>query len=310
MASPFTRTTLYRGPAMVQYNGHTFFTRDDIVARLAPEWGAVNTSMYGEVDSVLADRVYQVPLTLWGAWENLADLFPAAVMAGTVGASIFGASDKALTIWGRNGDKVVYANAAVTKLANLHLGVGADLFSSAVEFTCLRANTANPEDANAYFTLSNSPLTEDAFAKTNFSRQRWTAAWGSVAGFASFVGEKGIDISWEAQMEPVRVEGWGTSDFTLAGFKAQARCIPIGPTLAQLEAASQSQDTALGSLLSGAVADLTLSAAKSGTIVLKNAALREHGYAFGQTPLRIGECVWETTRLFVDGVPGVVASVA
>ena len=111
-------------------------------------------------------------------------------------------------------------------------------------------------------------------------------------------------------MEPVRVEGWGTSDFTLAGFKAQARCIPIGPTLAQLEAASQSQDTALGSLLSGAVADLTLSAAKSGTIVLKNAALREHGYAFGQTPLRIGECVWETTRLFVDGVPGVVASVA
>ena len=117
MSAPFTRASLGRGPAQVVFNSHTFFTRDDIIARHAPDWREVLTSMYDVVDKTVADRIYRVPLKLWGAWENLSDLFPAAVINPVAGTSLFGASDATLTLWARNGDKLVYTNAALTKMA-------------------------------------------------------------------------------------------------------------------------------------------------------------------------------------------------
>ncbi len=44
-------------------------------------------------------------------------------------------------------------------------------------------------------------------------------------------------------------------------------------------------------------------------MVLKNAAMKEHGLVFGREPLRIGEVAWETTRAFAAGVPAALATV-
>ena len=310
MAAPFTRALLGRGPAQVTFNAHTFYTRDDITARHSPVWKPVAASMYGEVDQTITDRVYKVPLRLWGAWENLTDLFPAAVLNPVVGSSLFDpATDKPLTVWARNGDKIVYTSAAVTKVANLYLGVDSDLFAADVEFTCICGNANNPEDANAYYTVSNAAITESAFAKTSFKRVRWSAAWGALAGFTSFVGQKGFAISWEMETRPVAVDGYGTRDVALGRFVGRCSCIPVGPTLAQLEAQASAQGTALGTLLSGVSADLTITGNGGGSVVLKNAGLKEHGYAFGIDPLRMGETTWETTRGFAAGVAAAVATV-
>ncbi|MDB6016035.1 MAG: hypothetical protein JWR19_524, partial [Pedosphaera sp.] len=46
------------------------------------------------------------------------------------------------------------------------------------------------------------------------------------------------------------------------------------------------------------------------SVVLKNAAMAEHGFMFGREPLRIGEVAWQTTRAFTAGVPGAVATVS
>ena len=310
MAAPFTRASLSRGPALVQFNSNTYFTRDDISAKMTPTWKPVVASMYGQVDSVISDRVYKVPLRLWGAWENLSDLFPSAVLNPIIGASVFGSTDKALTIWARNGDKIAYTNAAITKLANLYLGVDSDLFAADVEFSCIRGGTANPEDANAYYTASNAALTESAFSKANFKKVRWTGAWGALAGFTSFVAQKGWQISWEMEVKGVPVDGYGTSDFGLEKFIGQCKCIPVGPTIAQLEAQAADQGVALGALLSGISADLTITGNGGGSVVLKNAGLTEHGYMFGTEPLRMGECTFETTRGFAAGVAAAVAAVS
>jgi hypothetical protein len=311
MAAPFTRASLGRGPAQVTFNGVTFFTRDDISAKMTPTWKPVVASMYGQVDSVISDRVYKVPLRLWGAWENLTTLFPAAVMTPVIGASVFSSTtDATLTIWARNGDKLVYTSAAITKVANLYLGVDSDLFAADVEFSCIRGNTNNPEDANAYYTASVSQaLTESAFAKTNFKKVRWTGAWGALGGFTSFVAQKGWQISWEMEVKGVPVDGYGTSDFGLEKFIGQCKCIPVGPTIAQLEAQAADQGVALGALLSGISADLTITGDGGGSVVLKNAGLKEHGYVFGTEPLRLGECTFETTRGFEAGVAAAVATV-
>jgi hypothetical protein len=310
MSSTFTRSNLGRGPAHVTYNGATLFTRDSIVSRHAPAWDGVRTSLYGEVDQFKRDLVIKVALPLWGAWENLGTLFPAAALNPTIGASVFGAADAPLTLFGRNGDQIQYTNAQITKLADLHLGVNGDLFAAAVEFTCLCANAANPEELGAYYTVqSGVAYADSAFAKTNFLKVRWSGSWGAKPGFTSFAGQNGFRIGWKFELKPVVVDGYGTRDMTVAGFKGTCKCIPIGPTLAQLEAAAQAQGVALGGLLSNGAADLAITGSGH-SVVLKNAAITEHGYAFGVEPLRLGEMAWETTRGFAAGLPAAAASVS
>jgi len=271
------------------------------------------------VDKFVKDRVYKVPLRLWGAWENLSVLFPGYAMAPQAGASIFGTTATPLVILARNGDQITYKKAQITKLANLYLGVDADLFAADVEFTCIIGNSSgstmsNPEDANAYYaTAIGQTYTDNAFVKTNYKRVRFTGAWGSVAGFTSVIPQKGFQVSWELDIQPLTCDGLGTVDFTIGEnvLQGTCKCIPIQPTMAQLEAQVAAQGVQLGALLSDLSADLTLTGnGGEPVIVLKGAAITEHGYAFGIEPLRQGEIMWATTRGFTANVPNAVATVA
>jgi hypothetical protein len=313
------RSLLARGPAIVTYSGNTFYTNADILSRFGPVWNPVSTSMYGQVDKVLLDRVYKLPLRLWGAWENLSVLFPSYAMSPQVGASIFGTTATSLVILARNGDQITYANTQITKLANLFLGVDSDLFAADVEFTCIIGNSSgstmfDPEDANAYYTTATGQTyTDGAFAKTNYKRVRFTGAWGAIPGFTSVIPQRGFQISWDLDVQPLTCDGLGTVDFTIGEnvLQGSCKCVPIQPTIAELEAQVAAQGVALGTLLSANVADLTLTGnGGSPVVVLKNAGITGHGYAFGIEPLRHGEISWTTTRGFTGGAPDAVASVA
>lgn len=312
-----SRASLVRGPAIVTTTLttlRTLYTNSDILARFGPVWNPVNTSMYGQVDKFIKDRVYKIPLRLWGAWENLDLLFPSYALAPVAGASIFGSADVSWTITARNGDQIVFANAQITKLANLYLGVDSDLFAADVELTAILKNSTLPETANAYYTQSTgASYSDNAFAKTNYKRVRFTGAWGALAGFTAIIPQKGFQISWELDAKPLVTDGYGTVDFTIGENVLQGSCkaIPIQPTMAQMEAQAASQGVALGTLLSNNVADLTLTGAGGApVIVLKNAGVTEHGYAFGIEPLRQGEVTWMTIRGFSTGAPAAVATVA
>jgi hypothetical protein len=301
------RTILSRGPALVSYNGATLWTRDDIDLRHAPVWSPVKTAMYGEVDQFKRDLIIKIPLRLWGAWENLGTLFPSSVTNPVIGASIYGGSDVPLTVLARNGDQITYANAQITRLADLYLGADSELFAADVEFTALLANGVNPETANAYYTVqTGQAYSDNAFTKANFKKVRWTGAWGGKSGFTTIVPQKGFSVAWKLELRPVTADGYGTIDLTLAGLAGGCRCIPLAPTLAQIEAQTDAQGAAFGTLLSAGAADLTLAGGAS-SVVLKNAGMTQHGYVFGVEPLRVGEVAWSTTRGFSAGVPAAVA---
>ena len=313
------RSLLARGPAIVSYAGSTFYTNADILSRFGPVWSPVTTSMYGQVDKVLGDRVFKLPLRLWGAWENLSVLFPSYAMSPQVGASIFGTTATPLVILARNGDQITYANAQITKLANLFLGADSELFAADVEFTCIIGNSSgstlfNPEDPNAYYTaVTGQAYTDAAFAKTNYKRVRFTGAWGANAGFTSIIPQRGFQVRWELDVRPLTCDGLGTVDFTVGEnvLQGACKCVPIQPTISELEAQVAAQGVPLGTLLSANAADLTLTGnGGSPIVVLKNAGITEHGYAFGIEPLRQGEITWTTTRGFTAGVPDAVASMA
>jgi hypothetical protein len=315
------KTLLTRGPAVVTFGGGTFYSNADLLARFGPVWNPVNTSMYGQVDQFIKDRVYKFTIRLWGAWENLSILFPSYALAAQVGTSIFGTGNTALVVLARNGDKITYKNAAITKLANLYLGVDSELFAADVEFTCIIGNSSgttmnNPEDANAYYIYAiGQSYSDNAFAKTNYKRVRFTGSWGAgpITGFSGIIPQKGFQISWELDARPLTCDGLGTVDFTVGekALQGSCKCIPIAPTAAQLEAQLAAQGVQLGTLLSNTNGDLTLTGnGGAPVIVLKSAAISEHGYAFGIEPLRMGEVTWMTTRGFTANAPDAVATVA
>jgi hypothetical protein len=305
-----SRASLVRGPAKVTFGGTTLFTRDDIVTRHAPVFEPVSSSLHGDVDQFKKDLVIKHSLTLFGLWQDLPVLFPAAIMNPTVGASLFGVVDNAMIVHAKNQDRVTYHNSQITKLIDLFLGVDSEMFAAAVEITSLIKNNANPEDAAAYFTRDTAAYAETTFALTNFKKTRFTAAWGAKTGFTSFIGEKGFNIAWEFTPEAQVVDGLGTVDIYIAkgSLKGRCRCVPIGPTLAQIDA-QQPLASAHGALLSANAADLTLTGTGV-SVVLKGAGMIESGTAYGTTPLRNGEVAWETTRGFTTGTPNAVATVA
>jgi hypothetical protein len=309
--------SLIRSPANITWNGINMWGREDIVVRAAPVWKPVETTMYGAVDKLKTDLVIKVPITLWGAYENLSTLFPSYLLNPTLGNSLFAAQGGVklpLVINATNGDIFTFPNAFLTRMANLHLGVDNDLFAAA-EFTCLLSDNANPESAGSYYTITSGAYSNASFAKTNFKRTRFTGAWGTIAGFGAMVPQKGIDLAWHLDLKPVRADGLGTIDYVINNLIVGCKCIPIGPTLAQFETvaagAAGNVQTPMGALLGGACADLVWTGANSGPVItIKNAGLSEHGWAFSREALRVGETAWESTVAFTAGVPAARGAVA
>lgn len=316
--APLSLAALGRGSAVVTLNGGTFYTRSDIMAKHSPVLNPEKTSLYGQIDKSRKDLVIKLPLTLFGLWSNLGVLFPSYALNPVVGASIYPATDSAATplvIKAKNGDRIAYGNAAITKLFGLYLGVDSEIFAAAVEVSCILRAGFLPTDSGAYFVRDTATYIEPGFSNAAFLKARWTGCWGSgtpnvPTGFGVIVPQKGFNVDWNLDLKPFTVDGYGTVDMTIGegGMIANCKAIGIGPTMAQIDAASAIGTADMGTLLSAVGYPLTLT---SGThsLVLNNASLIEHTTTFGIERLRVGEVAWETTRGF-SGTPAAPAAVA
>jgi hypothetical protein len=89
-----------------------------------------------------------------------------------------------------------------------------------------------------------------------------------------------------------------------------AKCKPLGPTMAQIDAAldAQGSGAAGGNRLSTNAANLIITGSSSMTVTLGNAALKTAGYVFGGKPLRNGELGWiSTLNINSGGTPAQAA---
>ena len=309
-----SRANLIGGPAKVTWNGITMFSREDIGASFDATWQELLTSAHGVIDRVVTDRMIKVTLRLWGAWENISVLFPTTLLNPTVGTRIYGTADLPLVIHKKTGiaERITIHNAQITRLANLYLGVDNQVFAADVEFTGLIVKDGDPEGAASYYTIDTAAYTDITFVKTNFAQRRTSAAWG-LAPFAVFQAHKGWNLEWELGLTPEYNANVGTVDMILTGFHARARCIPLGPTVAEIEARMLFQGTGnpLGSLLSDGDDDLIITGVgPATTLTLKGACITAWKPLFGAVPLLNGEVTWETTRGFTAGVAGAIATAA
>lgn len=293
------RSTIIRGPAIVGFNSQMFYSKDDIVVSPQVKRFQVESSMYGKVDERLDDISFEISFTPAGEWEAISTLFPYA--SADIGASVFGAVDKNLTIQTKAGKLITFYACAVTKMPSLSLSANKTAFGP-VTFTAIGANNTAWSSAAKRVAIADQAFSDTTFSPTAIKTVPFSAAWGLVAPWSAFVSQDGFNVDFNISLEPVSVDSDGTVDMTLGSVEATCRCVPVGITEAQLMAllSVQGGSVARGISLSSAANDLVLTGSGA-SLTLYNAAPVAAGMRFGNKALRAGEVEFVTCRKFTTG---------
>jgi hypothetical protein len=292
------RSSIISGPARISFGGQTFWSKGDVQFNVINDRFNIDTAHFGKVDERFSDRRIEIVFEPAGAFTAgvAAVLWPYA--STVVGASIFGASDTACTINGRDGRQIVVHAAAVTKMPAIRLGVTQTMIGS-MTITGLVKNNTDPTNAAAYYTESAVDYPGDAgFAVSDILTKAYSAAWGASSPWNSFTSESGFTVDFNLGLAPQKVDGIGTVDMTFQSLEVNAKCIPVGPTAADI--LSKVAGTAgLGASI--ATAD-NLNISATGVYVrLYKAALADSGLLFGNTAKRIKGSEFIATRGITSG---------
>lgn len=311
---PISRTTIIAGPALVTYNGATFWSKGDIRVTYQIESAAIGSDIHGDVDQLKDDMVVEIAFTPWGAWENLSVLWPYGSTA--LGASILTGSDVPLVVHSKAGVKHTFTAAAVTQMPDLELGAAVTEPIKEVKFTAVRKNNVAETDAALFDTIASVNYPGDTgFNKTAFVTGALTIAWGSSSPWNGIKTQKGVQVRFPMTFERRKTDSDGTVDLILTSVACEATLIPIGVTEAQVLALLKMQDTGAlargASLAAGNSNDLVIS--RTGQVVtLKNTTPKQVAKQWGRgaETLRIGELMFSAIRGQTDGANDAIFTVA
>lgn len=318
-----TRDSIIRGPALVKYGTAgsevSFWTRGDIELNYNLDTFNIDTSMHGKVDERVKEVLPTISFTPVGEWENLAVLFPyLGTINGVdstfkVGSSVLGAADKNLIIHTLAGKIYTFPCAAITKMPDVTLSATKPLLG-ACTFTAFRKYNTAWTAASSLVTITSGALADTTFDPAKVITQPYTCAW--TAPMAAFETQEGLTIAFDLGLDPVETDSYGVLDMTIRSLGVMARCVPLGGdvTEASLLSAMKLQDTgnARGRSLLAGGADFIATGVVDSTVVatVKNAAIKQAGYRFGNTVLRVGEVGFVGNRSFPSGVPSMVFALA
>ncbi len=302
MASPtIQRSSLQRGPGSLTYGASLkLFSQEDITANVKLETWRPKVSTHGEGAPRIADATGEISFTPTGriTADIIAALFPAGFRNPVVGARVFPASDTALLIHGVDGVKLNFVNAALTKMPDLALSPKGTAFGEAMFTALIKDNTAR-ETAGAFYTSPASATWSETFADSGIIAVPYAGVWGSAA----IPTEEGWKVSFDVQMEAIKVDGIGTVDYQVTGVTVKASCKPSAMSAATLLAGIRPEGLALGSTLRESK-NLVITGASGGLVVtLYDAVLAEGPAQWGAASTRTGEITFEASRALTGEAP-------
>lgn len=295
------RTTIIAGPALVTYDSQSFWSKGDVIVKPVFKRFPIETAHFGKVDERFSDRRYEITFEPAGQFSDAlaAVLWPYASLA--IGSSIFGATDKALVVHGRDGKKITFHNTALTQMPGIRRAVDKTI-TAGLKFTALIAKSKDPTDAAAYFTQATASYPGDTgFSASDIFTLPATAAWGGSSPWSSFSSRDGWEVSFSLKLFEKTADGYGTFDMMLQGLDVSLKGTPMGPAVSDILTALKTAQ-ALGSSLAG-TNDFVISGGATGAPVftLANAALVDADLGWGGSRDRIGTCEWIATRTVTAG---------
>lgn len=250
---------------------------------------------FGRVGRSKTDELIRVSFTPTGEFSSdiAALLWPYGATA--IGASIFGATDTAVAIQTLAGRRWTLHAAAVTKMPNIHLGGGQEMYGE-FEITGIVKNNTARSAANAVMTEAAQAWSGVPTPASRVILPLTSASWalGSPESINAKNGwqiEFALELAWQVGADT------GTFDALFMGVDVKAKCLPLNyadARIADLKIDGTGND--IGSN-ARSEADLTLIQPNPGaTLVLKNASLDSLNPAFADGQDRFPEVVWRARR--------------
>jgi len=296
----FDRTTIVRGPCKITYDGATFYSKGGVTLTMNQSTFDKEVDAYGMVGKSKTDMQLVVEFEPVGEIEALTTLFPYG--STTIGASIYGSSDKALVIVAADATYTIH-NAAITKLPTLRCTANNTQLGS-VQFTGLVKNSANPNALTSYYTASAGAAIGTAFDPALIIAAPYTATLGG----SSFSSSDGFEISFDLALTPIVVDGIGTVTMALGNIGSTISCTPIG-------VATGGFDTYFDGLDAGeelGVATLDVSTTVTGGLNFDAGAVQiiSMDRKFSPTENRFGKLTMAAKRTFTSGSPNALFTIA
>lgn len=299
-------TTVYRGRAIVTYDGVTLYSADPVKVVTRHELFDIPVAGLGVIDRRIKQTITEVTITPHGEITAgiLSKLFPHTSC--TPGASAVPATDKPLVVHPANGKELLtYKNAFVSKMPNLMLSTVKTALGQ-VTFTCFGTNAEAWSAAGHFFTTADTAFSDTGVAATGVMTVPYTASLGALsAPWTSIVTKSGWDISFDIGLDAQEEDSGGIFDYLYNGSaKVTARCNPIGLKVADLHGLMliQGSGAARGASALGNKAALTITGGSTKPVLVINNCMLEqapHQYAIGD---RVDSLEFVNVRSLTTGV--------
>lgn len=306
-----TRTSLVSGPAKIVFGDAVMFSKEDFDVAIEKETMEVKTSAHGKVGERAIDVKAECSFTPEGRWTStFIDAIWTPYANKVIGESIIGDTDKPLVMYGADGEVHTILAAGITKLPDVILSATKTLVGNITFNGVRKVGDYDWESADSLYTIGTggaAGFVDSTFDPLNIKTQPYLGTWGAIGGFVGFDTEDGWTVSFDVQTAERKTDRHGLLDLRFVSIAVMAKCVPIGPTSAQILSALEVQGGRargydLGDNAADYVDELTIVGDDGTTYVtIPSASLKTAGYRFGPTVLRNREIGFVAARTFSAG---------
>lgn len=303
MAAPI----IIAGPAVLQFDGQSYYSEGDIVINHKRETFNVVTANFGTVDTRLVAQMSEVSFKPVGALDVVAKYIKyAATQVGSL--LIDQTTPKTLIVWGRDGVKTTWKNAFISKLPSFTLSATKTALGE-MALTVFADPTTTLVNAAAWNSIAAAALADTTFDETKIVTPQYKATYGAV--FVNLESEDGFTFEPVISLSMKKVDNYGYLNALLTDLTYAARFKPVGMTEAQLWAAIALQGAS--AIVPGAsvtTADDLVIAAGAVSFTLAKAGAVSAVTQYGLEPLRMGELAFVNRKTFTAGAMNAPITVA
>jgi hypothetical protein len=297
--------TIYRGRAIVTYDGVTLYSSSPVTVRTRQELFDIPVAGAGVIDRKIKQVVTEVTLTPHGEISAgiLSKLFPHT--SATPGSSAVPATDKSLVIHPANGkEKLTFKNAFVSKMPDLLLSTVKTALGQ-VTFTAFGTNAELWSVAEHFVKVEDAAFSDTGLSASGVKTVPYTASLGALsAPWNGILTKTGWTVSFDVGLDAQEEDTVGIFDYLYNGqARISARCNPIGLKVADLHGLMLLQGTgaARGASGTGLKQALTITGGSGNIVLVVNNCVLEtapHQYDIGD---RVNELEFVTVRSLTTG---------
>lgn len=297
--------TLYRGRAIVTYDGVTLYSAQPVQVKTRTDYFDIPVAGVGVIDRKIKQVITEVTLTPHGEITAgiLSKLFPHT--SATPGSSALPATDKSLVVHPANGkEKLTFKNAFVSKMPDLLLSTVKTALGQ-VTFTAIGTNAEAWSAAGHFVDLADAAFSDTGLSASGVKTVPYSASLGVLSSPWNDIKTKsGWVINFDVGLDAQEEDTIGIFDYIYNGqAKISAKCNPLGLKVADLHSLKllQGSGAARGASGTGLKGALTITGGSGNPVlVINNCVLEEAAHQY-DTADRVNDLELVTVRGLTTG---------